>query len=68
METILQKSLQNARASAYYYFLCAAACAAGAAGAWYYLHVPFLIWFMAGCGGVFGITGLWYAYLARKQS
>ncbi len=68
LELILQKSLQNARASAYYYYLCAAACAAGSVGAWHYLPAPFLVWFMAGCSGVFVITGLWYGYLARKQS
>jgi hypothetical protein len=67
METILQKSLQNARASALYSFLCSALSAAGAVGAWYYLHVLFLIWFCAGCSVVFTASGIWYARIARKS-
>jgi len=68
METILQKSVQNTRASAFYYFLCAAGCAAGAVGANFYFHVPFLTWFMGGCSVLFAIAGFWYLRIARKQS
>jgi predicted nucleic acid-binding Zn ribbon protein len=67
MELILQKSLQNTRASAFYSFLCAALSAAGAIGANYYMHVPFLIWFCAGCAVVFTASGTWYASIARKN-
>lgn len=67
MEAILQKSLQNARASALYSFLCSALSAAGAAGAWYYLPSPFLIWFCVGCAGVFAASGIWFARIARKS-
>jgi hypothetical protein len=66
MEAILQKSLQNARASAFYSFLCGALSAAGAVGAWYYLPSPFLIWFCAGCAVVFVASGIWFARIARK--
>jgi hypothetical protein len=68
METLLQKSVQNTRASAFYYFLCAGGAAAGAVGAYYYLPSPFLIWFTAGCSVLFVIAGFWYARIARKQS
>jgi len=68
METILQKSVQNTRASAFYYYLCAVGSAAGAVGAYYYLPSPFLIWFTGGCSVLFVIAGTWYLLIARKQS
>jgi predicted nucleic acid-binding Zn ribbon protein len=67
MDLILQKSLQSARASAFYSFLCAMLSAAGAIGANFYLQVPFLIWFCAGCAVVFAASGTWYAWIARKN-
>jgi hypothetical protein len=67
MAAILQKSLQSARASAFYSFLCGGLSAAGAIGAWFYLPVPFLVWFCAGCSLVFIASGIWYGQIARKQ-
>ena len=67
MEMILQKSLQSARASAFYSYLCGGLSAAGAVGAWFYLPVPFLIWFTAGCSVVFITSGIWYGRIARKK-
>ena len=67
MELILQKSLQNARASAFYSFLCGGLSAAGAVGAWFFLPVPFLVWFCAGCSVVFITSGIWYGRIARKN-
>jgi predicted nucleic acid-binding Zn ribbon protein len=67
MELILQKSLQNTRASAFYSFLCAGLSAGGAIGAWYYLPVPFLVWFCGGCSVVFITSGIWYTRISRKQ-
>jgi hypothetical protein len=68
MELILQKSLQSARASAFYSYLCGGLSAAGAVGAWFYLPVPFLVWFTAGCSIVFIASGFWYGRIARKQN
>jgi hypothetical protein len=68
MELILQKSLQSARASAFYSYLCGGLSAAGAIGAWFYMPVPFLIWFTAGCSVVFIASGIWYGRIARKQN
>ena len=65
-ELLLQKSLQNTRASAFYYFLCAGLSAGGAVAAHFYLPEPFLIWFIAGTSLVFTILGIWYARIARK--
>jgi hypothetical protein len=67
MDLILQKSLQNSRASAFYSFLCAGLSAAGAIGANSYMHVPFLIWFCVGCAFVFTASGCWYLWIARKS-
>ena len=67
LELILQKSLQSARASAFYSYLCGGLSAAGAVGAWFYLPVPFLIWFTAGCSAVFVASGIWYGQIARKK-
>ncbi|HEY4416649.1 MAG TPA: hypothetical protein VGO57_13245 [Verrucomicrobiae bacterium] len=67
MASILQKSLQSARASAFYSYLCGGLSAAGAVGAYFYLPVPFLVWFTAGCSGVFIASGIWYGRIARRQ-
>ena len=66
LDLILQKSLQNARASAFYSYLCGGLSAAGAIGAYFYMPVPFLIWFTAGCAVVFTASGFWYSRIARK--
>jgi hypothetical protein len=68
LELILQKSLQSARASAFYSYLCGGLSAAGAVGAYFYLPVPFLVWFTAGCSLVFIASGIWYGRIARKNS
>src|SRR5471032_1441572 len=68
LELILQKSLQSARASAFYSYLCGGLSAAGAVGAHYYLPVPFLVWFTAGCSVVFIASGIWYGWIAKKQT
>ena len=68
MQLILQKSFQTARASAFYSFLCGGLSTAGAVGAYFYLPVPFLIWFTAGCSVVFFASGIWYGRMARKQN
>jgi hypothetical protein len=68
LESILQKSLQSARASAFYSYLCGGLSAAGAVGAHFYLPVPFLVWFTAGCSLVFIASGIWYGRIAKKQT
>lgn len=67
MDMILQKSLQSARASAFYSYLCAVLSAAGAVGAYFYLPVPFLMWFTAGCSVVFIASGVWYSRIACRS-
>jgi hypothetical protein len=67
LEQILRKSFQSARASAFYAYLCGGLSAAGAVGAYFYLPVPFLIWFTSGCSLVFITSGIWYGRIAKKQ-
>lgn len=67
MQLILQKSFQSARASAFYSYLCGGLSAAGAVGAYFYLPVPFLVWFTAGCSVVFIASGIWYGRIARRN-
>jgi len=67
MQLLLQKSTQNAQASAFYCYLCAGLSLAAAVGAYFYLPSPFLIFFTAGCGVVFIISGIWYGRMAGKQ-
>jgi hypothetical protein len=66
MDLVLQKSLQSAQASAFYSYLCGGLSIAGAIGAYFYLPVPFLVWFTAGCSVVFIASGIWYGRIARK--
>lgn len=67
MQLILQKSEQSARASAFYSYLCGGLSAAAAVGAGFYLPVPFLVWFTAGCSAVFIASGVWFGRIAKKQ-
>jgi len=68
VQLILQKSLQNLRASAFYCFLCGGLSAGAAIGAWFYLPQPFLIFFTGGCALVLITSGFWYGHAARKQT
>jgi predicted nucleic acid-binding Zn ribbon protein len=68
MQLLLQKSLQSAKASAFYCYLCGGLSLAAAVGAYFYLPSPFLIFFTAGCGIVFIISGIWYGRMAGKQN
>lgn len=68
MQLLLQKSTQSAQASAFYCYLCGGLSLAAAVGAHFYLPSPFLIFFTAGCGIVFIISGIWYGRMAGKQN
>jgi hypothetical protein len=68
MQLLLQKSAQTAQASAFYCYLCGGLSLAAAVGARFYLPSPFLIFFTAGCGVVFILSGMWYGRMAGKQN
>jgi hypothetical protein len=66
LQAILQRSVQNARASAFYCYLCAGLSAAAAVAAWFLLPSPFLIYFTGGCAAVLATAGVWYGRSATK--
>ena len=65
---LLQKSVQNARASAFYCYLCGGLSLGAAVAAHFVLPLPFLIYFTAACGIVFIVSGIWYGRIAKKQN
>jgi hypothetical protein len=67
VQLLLQKSVQNAQASAFYCYLCGALSFGAAVGAHFVLPLPFLIYFSAACGFVFILSGVWYGRSAKKQ-
>jgi hypothetical protein len=66
LQAILQRTAQNARASAFYCYLCAALSAGAAVAAWYMLPSPFLIYFTGACALVLLTAGVWYGRNAPK--
>ena len=67
MQLLLQKSVQNAQASAFYCYLCGGLSLGAAVAAHFVLPLPFLIYFAAACGVVFILSGIWYGRNAKKQ-
>ncbi|HKW30890.1 MAG TPA: hypothetical protein VJT54_16270 [Verrucomicrobiae bacterium] len=67
VQLLLQKSVQNAQASAFYCYLCGGLSLGAAVGAHFVLPLPFLVYFAASCGIVFVVSGIWYGRTAKKQ-
>jgi hypothetical protein len=67
MQSILQKSVQGLKASAFYCFLCGALSAGAAVVAWFMLRSPFLILFTGACAVVLFVCGAWYVVASKKQ-
>jgi hypothetical protein len=67
MQSILQKSVQSLKASAFYCYLCGGLSAGGAIVAWFILPSTFLILFTGACGVVLFASGIWYTLVSRKQ-
>lgn len=67
LEVLLEKSLQSARANSVYYFLCGALCAGATVAAYYWLPVPFLMWFLGTTAVALIISGAWFGRVARKM-
>ena len=68
IQLLLEKSAQNARASAFYCYLTGGLSAAAAVAAWFTFNVPFLIYFTGGCAVVLILSGVWYQRGAKKQN
>jgi hypothetical protein len=67
MQSILQKSVQSLKASAFYCYLCGGLSAVTAVLAWFMLPSPFLIFFTGACGVVLIAAGAWYTVISGKQ-
>ena len=67
VQLLLQKSAQNAQASAFYCYLCGGLSFSAAVGAYFVLPLPFLVYFSAACGVVFVVSGIWYGRTAKRQ-
>lgn len=67
MQSILQKSVQGLKASAFYCYLCGGLSAGAAIVAWYMLPSTFLILFTGACAVVLFASGIWYTLVSRKQ-
>ncbi len=67
IQSILQKSLQSLRASAFYCFLCGIISLVAGIVAYYTLPSNFLIGFCGACGIALICSGVWYSRVARAQ-
>jgi len=68
LQTLLQKSVQSLKASAFYCYLCGGLSAAAAVVAWFMLPSSFLILFTGACAIVLFASGIWYSLASRKQN
>jgi len=68
MQTILQRSAQSARASAFYCYVSGGLSAAAGVVAWFMLPSPFLILFTGACAVVLIASGIWYGRGAKRQN
>jgi hypothetical protein len=67
LQTLLQKSVQSLKASAFYCYLCGGLSAAAAVVAWFMLPSSFLILFTGACAIVLFASGFWYTLASQKQ-
>ena len=67
LQTILRRSAQSARASAFYCYVSGGLSAAAAVVAWYMLPSPFLMLFAGGCAVVLIASGIWYGRGAKVR-
>jgi hypothetical protein len=67
LESLLEKSLQSARANSVYYYLCGVLCVGATVAAAYWLPEPFLMWFLGGTAVALIISGVWFGRVARKM-
>jgi hypothetical protein len=66
MQLLLQRSAQNARASAFYCYLSGGLSAVATVLAWFILPSPFLILFTGGCALVLIASGLWHGWGGKR--
>jgi disulfide bond formation protein DsbB len=67
LEMLLQKSRQSARANSVYYYACGALSAGAAVASWYWLPIPFLMWFLGASSVALAISGVWFGRAAKES-
>jgi hypothetical protein len=67
LESLVEKSRQSARANSVYYYLCGILCVGATVAAWFWLPVPFLMWFIGATAVALIISGFWFGRVARKM-
>jgi hypothetical protein len=67
IKLLLDRSAQNARASAIYCYLSAALSGGAAIAAWFWLPSPFLMAFAGGSALVLAAAGFWHGKVAKKN-
>ncbi len=67
LESLVEKSRQSARANSVYYYLCGILCVGAKVAAWFWLPVPFLMWFIGATAVALIISGFWFGRVARKM-
>lgn len=65
---LLDRSAQNARASAVYCYLSAVLSGGAAIAAWFWLPTPFLMAFAGGSALVLAAAGFWHGRVGRRKS
>ncbi len=68
LEMLLQKSRQSARANSVYYYLCGGLSAGAAIASWYWLPIPFLMWFLGASAIALVISGIWFGQAAKEKT
>src|ERR1019366_5166438 len=68
IQLLLERSAQNARASAVYCYLSAALSGSATIAAWFWLPSPFLMVFTGGSALVLAAAGFWHGRVARKSA
>jgi hypothetical protein len=67
IKLLLDRSAQNARASAVYCYLSAALSGSAAIAAWFWLPSPFLMTFAGGSALVLAAAGFWHGRAGKKS-
>jgi len=67
LESLLEKTVQSARANSVYYYVCGVLCLGATVAAWFWFQVPFLMWFIGSTAVALIISGFWFGRVARKM-
>jgi hypothetical protein len=67
LESLLEKSVQTARANSVNYYICGVSSAGAAVAAWFLLPIPLLIWFLGASAAALIFSGIWLGRVAGKM-